>query len=148
MAVAMIGSGAAVALYSGQRETAEKAVARINQSAAASMSLALVVGGGDPFEPVPQDPNPLLNTSIESTSSITARNRIEATRLKNQVYICVYVYIYVYIYKSICIFIYMYIYILYIYICIYKYLYESEFKLKYILVYIQIRICTGYGLHL
>jgi hypothetical protein len=84
MAVAMLGSGAAVALYSGQRETAGKAVARINQSAAASMSLALVVGGGDSFEPVPEGPNPLLNTSIESTSSITARNRIEATTLKNQ----------------------------------------------------------------
>lgn len=84
MAVAMIGSGAAVALYSGQRESAEKAVARINQSAAASMSLALVVDPGEPFEPVPQGPNPLLNTSIDSTSSVTARNRIETARLKNQ----------------------------------------------------------------
>ena len=39
----MVGPGAAVALYSGQRESAERAVARINQSNIAAM-YATVVG--------------------------------------------------------------------------------------------------------
>ena len=39
----MVGPGAAVALYSGQRESAERAVARINQSNIAAM-YATVIG--------------------------------------------------------------------------------------------------------
>ena len=58
VAVAMAGPGAAVALYCGQRESAERAVARINQSSIAALYATVVGSDGA----VPLTKNPLLDS--------------------------------------------------------------------------------------
>jgi hypothetical protein len=62
MAVAMVGPGATVALYCGQRESAERAVARINQTSIAAF-YATVVGGDSA---VPSTKNPLLDSPVST----------------------------------------------------------------------------------